>query len=73
MTGNETEAGIYRKVHNYLVPNIEYDYDALQNPDSYPEAFTIQGIFERKKPYAREYQKHLSYYVIELVQAMYML
>lgn len=49
LTGDETEAGIYRKVHNYLIRNIEYDYDALQNPDSYPESFTIQGVFERKK------------------------
>lgn len=49
LTGNETEAGIYRKVHNYLIQNIEYDYDALQNPDSYPESFTIQGIFERNR------------------------
>lgn len=49
LTGNENEAAIYRKVHNYLIQNIEYDYDALQNPDAYPESFTIQGIFERKK------------------------
>lgn len=49
LTGNENEAAIYRKTHNYLIRNIEYDYDALQNPDAYPESFTIQGIFERKK------------------------
>ena len=49
LTGNENEAAIYRKAHNYLIRNIEYDYDALQNPDSYPESFTVQGIFERKR------------------------
>ncbi len=49
LTGSENEAAIYRKAHNYLIRNIEYDYDALQNPDAYPESFTIQGIFERKK------------------------
>ena len=49
LTGNENEAAIYRKAHNYLIRNIEYDYDALQNPDAYPESFTIQGIFERKR------------------------
>lgn len=49
LTGNENEAAIYRKAHNYFIRNIEYDYDALQNPDAYPESFTIQGIFERKR------------------------
>lgn len=49
LTGNENEAAIYRKAHNYLIRNIEYDYDVLQNPDAYPESFTIQGIFERKR------------------------
>lgn len=49
LTGTENETTIYRKAHNYLIRNIEYDYDALQNPDAYPESFTIQGIFERKR------------------------
>lgn len=49
LAGNETEASIYRKVHNYLIRTIDYDYDALQNPDAYPESFTVQGIFERRK------------------------
>lgn len=49
LTGDETEAEIYRKVHNYIIRNIEYDYDALKNPDMYPESFTVRGIFERKK------------------------
>lgn len=49
LTGNENNAAIYRKAHNYLIRNIEYDYDALQNPDAHPESFTIQGVFERKK------------------------
>lgn len=49
LTGDETEAEIYKKVHNYIIRNIEYDYDALKNPDMYPEAFTVRGIFERKK------------------------
>lgn len=49
ITGQETEADIYRKAHNYLIRNIEYDYDALQNPNTYPESFTIQGVFERRR------------------------
>lgn len=49
LTGDETEAEIYKKVHNYIIRNIEYDYDALKNPDMYPESFTVRGIFERKK------------------------
>lgn len=49
LLGNETEADIYRKVHNYLIRSIEYDYEALQNPDMYPESFTVRGIFERRK------------------------
>lgn len=49
LTGDETEADIYKKVHNYIIRNIEYDYDALKNPDMYPESFTVRGIFERKK------------------------
>ena len=44
-----SEAEIYKKVHNYIIRNIEYDYDALKNPYMYPEAFTVRGIFERKK------------------------
>lgn len=49
LAGNETEASIYRKVHNFLMRNIEYDYDALQDPSAFPESFTVQGVFERNK------------------------
>lgn len=49
LTGNETEACIYRKVHNYLMHSIEYDYEALQDPAAFPESFTVQGVFERNK------------------------
>lgn len=49
LKGNETEADIYRKVHNYLIRNVEYDYDALYNPEAYPESFTVRGIFEQNK------------------------
>lgn len=45
----DSESDIYRKVHNYLIRNILYDYEALQNPEMHLEAFTIGGIFENKK------------------------
>lgn len=46
---SDSESDIYRKVHNYLIRNISYNYEALQNPETYPDAFTISGIFENKK------------------------
>ena len=46
---SDSETDIYRKVHNYLIRNVSYDYEALQNPEIHPEAFTINGIFEYKK------------------------
>ena len=45
---SDSESDIYRKVHNYLIRNISYNYEALQNPETYPDAFTISGIFENK-------------------------
>lgn len=49
LVGDETEEDIYRKVHNYLIRNVEYDYEALENPDMYMESFTICGVFKYKK------------------------
>lgn len=49
LRGNESAAIIYRMVHNYLIRNIEYDYKALKNPNAYPEAHTVRGVFEQKK------------------------
>lgn len=34
-----------RWVHNYLVKNIRYNYDALTNPDNYTNSFGINGVF----------------------------
>ncbi len=34
-----------RWVHNYLVKNVRYNFDALRQPTVYPEAFTISGVF----------------------------
>ena len=32
-----------RWVHNYLVRNTKYNYDALKRPDSYPDSFNAKG------------------------------
>lgn len=46
-----TKCGIYgeyekcRWIHNYLVKNIRYNYDALKRPDDYPDSFNIKGVF----------------------------
>ena len=39
---------ICRKVHNYLINHVKYNYEALQIPDAYPDSFTIKGVFEQK-------------------------
>lgn len=31
-------------LHNYFVRNMRYNYDALSNPDVYPEAFNVRGV-----------------------------
>lgn len=45
----EASLSICRKIHNYLVNHVEYNYDALQNPESFPEAFSVGGVFEQNK------------------------
>ncbi len=32
-----------RWIHNYLVRNTKYNYDALKKPDDYPDAFNVKG------------------------------
>lgn len=49
ITEKEPAFNIYRKVHNYLVRNVSYDYEAFQNPDQYPEAFHIGGVLSKRK------------------------
>ena len=39
---------ICRKVHNYLIHHVKYNYDALQTPDAYPDSFTVKGVFEQQ-------------------------
>ena len=39
---------ICRKVHNYLINHVKYNYEALQIPDAYPDSFTVKGVFEQK-------------------------
>lgn len=43
------EVTICRKVHNYLINHVKYNYDALQIPDIYSDSFTVKGVFEQKK------------------------
>ena len=37
-----------RWVHNYLVKNVRYNYDALRQPDKYPDSFGVRGVFYDK-------------------------
>lgn len=39
---------ICRKVHNYLINHVKYNYEALQIPEAYPDSFTVKGVFEQK-------------------------
>lgn len=36
---------LIKRIHNYLVKNVKYDFDALQRPDMHPEAYSISGAF----------------------------
>lgn len=38
-----------RKIHNYFINHIHYQYEALKNPNLYPEAFDIRGVFDTSK------------------------
>lgn len=38
-----------RKIHNYLINHVHYCYEALSNPEAYPEVFNIRGVFEESK------------------------
>ncbi len=43
---SDTVVDICRKIHNYLIKHVRYSYEALQNPERMPEAFTVKGVFE---------------------------
>lgn len=49
LTSNSSVTEKCRWFHDLLVRNVEYEYGALQNPSMHPEAYTIQGVFEKKK------------------------
>lgn len=34
-----------KRIHNYLVRNVHYQYDAVNSPEAIPEAFDIRGVF----------------------------
>lgn len=36
---------LVRRIHNYIVKHVKYDYDALQNPNMHPDAYNIAGVF----------------------------
>lgn len=49
--GRITEASVLDKcrwIHNYLAKNVQYHYAANENPDQYPEAYTVEGVFKHK-------------------------
>ena len=72
LAGNETEASIYRKVHNFLMRNIEYDYDALQDPFS-QNPLLCRGFSNEIKLFAKVFLKLSNYCVNVRVQKMCML
>lgn len=37
-----------RWIHNFLVKNTRYNHDALRQPDSYPDAFTVIGTLTER-------------------------
>lgn len=47
--GVRTSLEYCRWFHNYLVKNVKYNYDALRNPDMYPDAFNCFGALVNKK------------------------
>ena len=34
-----------RRIHNYIVKHVKYDYEALQTPNMHPDAYNIAGVF----------------------------
>lgn len=38
-----------RWIHDTLVKNVVYDDQAFAYPDAYPEAYTVQGVFEKRR------------------------
>ncbi|MEE0913145.1 MAG: transglutaminase domain-containing protein [Ruminococcus sp.] len=51
LTGINSKSDIkkIRYLHNYLLKNVSYNYDALSNPDAFPESFGIDGALIQKK------------------------
>lgn len=47
-SGITTAYGYLRWIHNYLVKNVKYNYEALKNPGLYPEAYTCFGALVSK-------------------------
>lgn len=37
-----------RWIHNYLVKNICYHFDAIKYPDNFPQSFNIEGVFKNR-------------------------
>ncbi len=45
---NESLTTDYQKcrwIHNYLAKKVRYNYEALSNPDGFPDSFGIRGVF----------------------------
>lgn len=57
----KTDYEKYRWIHNFIVRNIKYNYDALRNPDSYPEAFNIRGVVTENKAVCEGISKLFKY------------
>jgi len=47
--GDDSDLVKCRKIHNFLIKNIVYQYEALCDPKSYFDAYTIAGVFNEKK------------------------
>ena len=37
------------KIHNYLIRNTKYCYEALENPSAFFNAFTVKGVYDEKE------------------------
>lgn len=51
----------YRKIHNYLIKSITYNRNALNCPRSYPEAYSICGVFLNKTAVCEGISKSYKY------------
>ena len=61
ISAKNSEIKTIRSIHNYLVKNTTYDYEALSNPDAFPESFGIDGALCKKKAVCEGISKAFKY------------